>query len=260
MVEIALPTSDPAAFEAGYSAIARIHGLMSFHDEASDLARLRRARPGTVTQIAPETAEALNCALDIHHQSEGRFDISVGRKLIRNGFLPRGGLVHLNRFPGTMADIAFSGPCELRQERIPLLDLGGIAKGYAVDRAVAALVEFGVTGGIVNAGGDLRVFGDEAQTVVLRRGDGRVLKLGHIQELAIASSENSLNRRTRSGQTRTPHIGPTGEAVMIDGLVSVAAGSCMIADAMTKIAMSDVPLADRLLEPHGGRVLYCDHG
>lgn len=47
---------------------------------------------------------------------------------------------------------------------------------------------------------------------------------------------------------------------MIDGLVSVAAGSCMIADAMTKIAMSDVPLADRLLEPHGGRVLYCDHG
>lgn len=45
----------------------------------------------------------------------------------------------------------------------------------------------------------------------------------------------------------------------IDGLVSVAARSCMIADAMTKIAMTDSLLAERLLEPHDGRVLYCSH-
>lgn len=158
-----------------------------------------------------------------------------------------------------MTDIRFAGPCAIRQERIALIDLGGIAKGYAVDRAVEVLLEHGVSSGMVNAGGDLRVFGELRQTVHLRRGDGRTLELADVSNLAIASSENCSNRRMRQGETKTPHIGPAGEAVKIGGLVSVAADSCMIADAMTKIAMTDRALADRLLEHRGGQVLYCSH-
>lgn len=258
LVEIALPTNKPAAFEAGFAAIARVHQLMSFHEEGSDLGILRRARPGHVTTIAPETAQVMTCALELHRLSGGLFDMTVGRKLVRCGFLPHEGLVHLNRFPGRMSDISFVGPCLVRQERVALIDLGGIAKGYAVDHAVQALLNHGMPSGLVNAGGDLRIFGDLCQTVFLRRGDGQILELGDVHDLAIASSENRLNRRKRHGETRTPHVGPSGRAVMIDGLVSVAADSCMIADAMTKIAMTDHALADRLLEPHGGRVLYCD--
>lgn len=259
LVEIALSTSDTAAFEAGFDAIARIHRLMSFQDSSSDLARLRKARPGDVTTIAPETAEVLTCAIDLHRLSGGLFDVTIGRKLVRSGFLPRKDMVHLGRFSGQMPDIGFAGPCQVRQERIALIDLGGIAKGFAVDRAVEALVACGVQGGIVNAGGDLRVFGNIQQAVLLRRGDGRVLELDNVRDIAIASSENSLNRRTQRGETRTPHIGRSGEAVEIDGLVCVAARSCMVADAMTKVAMSDRILADRLLDPHGGQVLYCNH-
>lgn len=259
LVEIALPISEAAAFEAGFKAIAKVHQLMSFHEASSDLARLRKARPGDVATIAPETAEVLSCALDLHSRSGGLFDVAVGRKLVRGGFLPHEGLVHLNRFPGRMSDISFVGPREVRQERIALIDLGGIAKGYAVDRAVEALVAHGVSAGIVNAGGDLRVFGDLGQTILLRRGDGRTLELDDVRDLAVASSENRLNRRKREGETRTPHIGPAGQVVAIDGLISVAADRCMIADAMTKIAMTNHALADRLLEPHGGRVLYCNH-
>lgn len=259
LVEIALPTNEASAFDAGFAAIADIHRLMSFHDVASDLGRLRRARPGSVTIVAPETTEVLACAIALHHQSNGLFDITVGRKLVRSGFLPRDGLVHVNRFSGRMPDISITGPCRVHQERIALIDLGGIAKGYAVDRAVEALQARGVPSGMVNAGGDLRIFGGLGQSVLLRRGDGRILELANVRDLAIASSENRLNRRQRQGDTRTPHIGPAGEAVKIDGLVSVAARSCMIADAMTKIAMTDSLLAERLLEPHDGRVLYCSH-
>ncbi len=256
MVEIAIPADDPAAFEAGYAAIARVHRLMSFHDGDSDLARLRRARPGTVTSVDQETAQVLRYALELHGHSGDLFDVTVGRKLVRSGFLPRKQLIHLSRFPGGIGDISFTGPCEVRQERIPLIDLGGIAKGFAVDRAVAALQAFGVGHGIVNAGGDLRVFGEHGQSVYLRRGDGRILQLDDVRELAIASSENSLSRHQRGGETLTPHVGPAGQAIVIDGLVSVAADSCMVADAMTKVAMSDIALADGLLAPHGGRVLY----
>lgn len=259
LVEIALPTEETDAFDAGFGAIARVHQLMSFHDPASDLGRLRKARPCSVTQVAPETADVLACAIDLHGRSDGLFDITIGRNLVRGGFLPHEGLVHLNRFPGRMPDISLVGPREVRQERIALIDLGGIAKGYAVDRAVEALIDHGVPAGIVNAGGDLRIFGDLRQTVLLRRGDGRMLELDDVCDLAIASSENRLSRHKRQGETRTPHVGPSGRAVTIDGLVSVAADRCMIADAITKVAMTDRALADRLLDPHGGRVLYCDH-
>lgn len=258
-MEIALPTDETAAFEVAFDAIAHVHRLMSFHEPTSDLARLRKVRPGDVVTIARETAEVLSCAMELHGRSEGLFDVTVGRRLVRCGFLPREGLVHLNRFAGRMSDISFAGPCAVLQERIALIDLGGIAKGYAVDRAVEALVDHGVPSGIVNAGGDLRVFGDLSQAIVLRRGDGRTLELGEVRDLAIASSENRYTRRKWQGKIRTPHIGQTGHAVTINGLVSVAADSCMIADAMTKVAMTDPVLADRLLEPHGGRVLYCNH-
>lgn len=259
LVEIALPTDDSSAFDAAFAVFADIHRLMSFHDSASDLARLRKARPDSVTTVAPETAEVLACAIALHGQSNGLFDVTVGRRLVRSGFLPRDGLVHVNRFPGRMTDISFSGPCQVRQDRIALIDFGGIAKGYAVDRAVEVLRARGVTSGMVNAGGDLRIFGEIFQTVSLRRGDGRILELDNVRDLAIASSENKRNRRLRRGETRTPHIHPAGQAVLIDGLVSVAANRCMIADAMTKIAMIDRLLAERLLEPHDGRVLYCSH-
>lgn len=259
LVEIALPTEEPAAFEVAFDAIAHVHQLMSFHEPTSDLARLRKVRPGDVVTIAPETAEVLSCALELHGRSDGLFDVTVGRRLVRCGFLPHEGLVHLSRFSGRMSDISFADTCAVLQERIALIDLGGIAKGYAVDRAVEALITHGVPAGIVNAGGDLRIFGDLSQTIVLRCGDGRSLELGEVRDLAIASSENRHTRRRWQGGTRTPHIGPTGHAVTINGLVSVAADSCMIADAMTKVAMTDLALADRLLEPHGGRVLYCKH-
>jgi FAD:protein FMN transferase len=54
------------------------------------------------------------------------------------------------------------------------LDLGGIAKGHAIDRAIDTLRELGCSAGLVNAGGDLRVFGERAETVLLRRSGATV--------------------------------------------------------------------------------------
>jgi thiamine biosynthesis lipoprotein len=228
---------------------------MSFHDEGSDLARLRRAPAGSITKVDPATATVLRFAMQLYEQSGGLFDVTVGRKLVRSGFLPKPEVGHLNRFCGSADDINFVGPCEIHQNKPSLIDLGGIAKGFAVDQAVEALVTAGVSGGIVNAGGDLRIFGDFAQTVVLRCGDGRGIEIAGLSDIAIASSENSHQRRRIGGMPLTPHIGPSGEALVINTLVSVAAESCMVADAMTKVAMIDPDLADRLLLPHSGKVL-----
>lgn len=256
IVEIAIDCENDAAFDAGFLAIARIHSLMSFHEPQSDLSRLKLALADDVVTLSPETVTVLRTACDLHKASQGIFDVAIGRTMVANGFLPRDSIVHLSRFHGGMKDIEFVDHCRVRLNRRVLIDLGGIAKGYAVDQAIGALTRAGAAYGIVNAGGDLRIFGDMHQPITVRTGRGALLSLGEQSNCAIASSENSRTRQRSQGKIITPHIGLNGVTVVVNDIVTVNAATCMIADAMTKVAMVDARLANQLLGPHGGRVIY----
>ena len=115
--------------------------------------------------------------------------------------------------------------------------------------------EAGATQAIVNAGGDLRVFGPAAETIWLRRADGQLSGSLDARNLAVASSSNLLYRRTSRGAARSPHIGLAGEAMLTKHTITVTAPTCICADAMTKVAMADAALAERLLDPVGGEVI-----
>jgi FAD:protein FMN transferase len=260
IVEIAIPAEladkVDVAFEASFAAIADVHSSMSFHERDSDLGKIRRAMPGETIDLAPGTMTVLRAAIDLHRESGGIFDVAIGRHLVGAGLLPRDDIIHLSRFAGTMADIEIVDTSRIRLHKRLLVDLGGIAKGYAVDVAVAALVAAGVDYGIVNAGGDMRIFGDIAQPVTLQTGRGELIFAGTGLNCAIASSENTKSRKRIRGEIATPHVLSDGSWTIIDELISVTASSCMIADALTKVAMIDVALANRMLFPHGGRVIY----
>jgi thiamine biosynthesis lipoprotein len=228
---------------------------MSFHDPDSDLSRIHAARAGEHVQVDPHTIRVLRTAATLYHASGGLFDIAIGRALVRDGFLPRPDGVRMTGFSGTADDIVLLDDIHLCCRRPVLIDLGGIAKGYAVDCAVDALRQAGAPYGIVNAGGDLRVFGPFRHTVHIRGGAGAVVAMLWLEDCAIASSSNLMNRRKRQGVLRTPHIGTEHKPVLIDGTISVMARTCMIADAMTKVAMTDPDLADVLLGEHDGRVI-----
>lgn len=255
IVEIGIPAGHEAAIEAGFAEIARIHQLMSFHEPTSDLAKTRAAQPDEAIKLAPETVEVLCIAADLHGVSNGLFNVAVGRQLVRSRFLPRMEIVHLNRFHGEMSDIDFLDARHVRFRRRTLIDLGGIAKGYAVDCAVKALQMAGVDRGIVNAGGDLRVFGHQPMPVTVRMAQGVLSAPILIKNLAMASSENTRNRHRFKGQVTTPHISNGNTPVIIHQTVSVTASTCVIADAFTKIAMVDAKLADKLLAKYDGQVV-----
>lgn len=255
IVEIAVPHAHEDAIEAGFAAIERIHRLMSFHEETSDLATLRAAQPGQVVRVASETVAVLRIAVDLHAASNGVFNVAVGRQLVRTRFLPRMNIVHLGRYNGGPSDIEILDDCHIRFRRCTLIDLGGIAKGYGVDCAVEALQAAGVSNGIVNAGGDLRVFGGKPLPIEVRMALGGLCEPMPIQNSAVASSENSDTRRRFRGQVATPHIGPDDRPVVIRQTVTIVANTCVIADAMTKVAMVDADLADRLLAAHDGHVV-----
>jgi thiamine biosynthesis lipoprotein len=255
IVEIGVAAGHEAAIDAGFEEIGRIHRLMSFHEATSDLARLHGACAGDVIRLDYDTVAVLRIAADLHRDTGGIFNIAVARQLVRNHFLPRVAIGHLSRFAGDASDIEIVDDCHVRMRRPTLIDLGGIAKGYAADCAVTALQAAGVPQGIVNAGGDLRLFGPEAMPITIRRGEGGYSATFAVKNCAVASSENSRSRRKVQGRLVTPHIGRNGQPVVADQTVSVVARTCVIADAMTKVAMVEPDLADHLLAKHDGGIV-----
>jgi FAD:protein FMN transferase len=118
------------------------------------------------------------------------------------------------------------------------LDLGGIAKGFAVDRAIQALKAHGAHCGQVNAGGDLRVFGTQGWPIRLRfaREWRREITLYNIA-LAVSDPE-ALATPTEHRGYYTP---PMAQHMPDRRGLAVLARNAALADGMTKVSMLAPP-------------------
>src|SRR5262249_39413688 len=157
-----------AAVEEAFAAVAKVHRLMSFHEPGSDVARLNREAGTRAVTVDPWTCAVLETALDLTRRSGGAFDVAVAPVLQELGRLPRRGPRSAPRSSGGEAFELSAGRRVRFRDRGVRIDLGGIAKGFAVDRAVDTLRARGVRCGLVNAGGDLAAFGPQPQTVHVR--------------------------------------------------------------------------------------------
>jgi thiamine biosynthesis lipoprotein len=238
LVEVACQGS-PDDVDRAFDAIEKVHRLMSFHDPASDVGRINREASHESVKVHPWTWRVLKSAEEFSRKSEGVFDITVGRQLVKWDYLPRpkGWLCS----KGSWSDIVLEDESSVRFRRPVVVDLGGIAKGFAVDRAVRALKNNGVTVGIVNAGGDLRTFGSAAQLIHVRHPaqPTRIAGAVRLRERAMATSGTYFERRKYRGKYVAPLVdGQTGQPGRELISVSVAAGKCVIADALTKIVFA----------------------
>jgi len=213
------------AIEAAFDEIATIHRLMSFHEAGSDLSRLHRDGE---SHVDARTYEVIATALRIADASNGAFDPTVAVEQVRRGSLPPPGGRAADAC-GDWRDIELLDDCRVRLRRALWIDLGGIAKGFAVDRASEILLAAGARQMCVNAGGDLRVCGDRIEPVVVRGSRGVVVAL-EVSNAAVATSTVSPGSHIH-GATREPMRGTR--------TVSVVAPSCMIADALTKVVLAD---------------------
>jgi thiamine biosynthesis lipoprotein len=140
-----------------------------------------------------------------------------------------------------------------RLRRAVLVTLDGIAKGFAVDRAVAALVRYGASSGWVNAGGDLRIFGDRRLKIAQRQLDGSLKAMGYLENAAMASSFIGGDAMQ---ELPARVVGAVSEDDGGNSVVSVMAKSTWRADALTKVA-GVAPAADRrkLVSQLGGTLV-----
>jgi thiamine biosynthesis lipoprotein len=261
IVEIGAGGPDASTgIEAAFGEIETVHRLMSFHEPSSDVSRINRASPGTIVHLDRRTHEVLACAQMISRLSDGAFDVTVGGKLTEENVLPKPAEAETFDGNASFRNIVLLADQCITLTRRAWIDVGGIAKGYAVDRAVMTLKKFGVVSGIVNAGGDLRVFGP-AQLVHIRHPENPsfTLPLGRILNSAVASSSGCFNDRAHVHQVRDPLVDPRGNRrVNWRFSVTVIASRCIVADALTKVVRLAIRRAPRILSQFGARALIIE--
>jgi FAD:protein FMN transferase len=249
-----------AAIDAAFEAVARVHRLMSFHERDSDVSRLNREAFVRPVNVHAWTFQVLQVAVDMHRQTKGIFDVAIAPALQAMELLPR---LEGDAAIATQArsfDAIELLPDNIVRFRHPhvRIDLGGIAKGFAVDRALETLRGFGVSGGMVNAGGDLAAFGPDPQTIHIRHpcDPRRLLCAVEVNDEALASTARRFDPFQSAETTGSAIIDPlTGKpADVVDG-VTVRARSCMLADALTKIVMISGADALRWLEHYNASAL-----
>jgi thiamine biosynthesis lipoprotein len=214
----ATEASAVASVESAFTAIAVAERLFHPHRPGSDLQRINAAPVRTRVPIEAPTRRLLQLSQTIYGLTGGTFDPCLP--------IQRGRLCHLRLSP---ADDQSSWALSLA----PLaLDLGGIAKGYAIDCAIDAMRAGGCSSGLVNAGGDLRVFGRCAE-VLLRHADGCCTPVALTDE-ALAVSDLDAQRRPAEHQGYYCRI---GSPRAVARFAAVVAAKAALADALTKCVL-----------------------
>jgi thiamine biosynthesis lipoprotein len=226
-----------AGIEAAYAAIAQVEKLMHPTRAGSDLLAIRRGTLGLPLALHAWTWEVLALSNRMNHASKGAFDPC----------LPSGA--------GRLGDLEFILPHFVIPHRTLHIDLGGIAKGYAVDRSLMALRAAACRGGLVNAGGDLAVFGDRIHSVVVR-GSRTADRIVELKNAALAASD--VCAAARPAEHRGYYHGVDSREIL-SGSVAVSASNAAIADALTKCLLaSDARSSHALLETFGAGLVACD--
>jgi thiamine biosynthesis lipoprotein len=216
---------------AAFGAVAQAERLMHPARNGSDLAAMRDCGLGVPVGVHAWTWATLELCKRLNHLSHGVFDPCLPGSR------------------GRLHDLELRKPHRVIQHARLQLDLGGIAKGFAVDRAIDELRRAGCRSGLVNAGGDLAAFGDREHHVWCgHRGRTAVIEL---RNAALAASDTDNESRP------TEHRGYYNGAdrrTMVSGYAAVTAPNAAIADGLTKCLLAgDISSNTALLEAFDAR-------
>ncbi len=239
------------AVREAFRAIEKIDSLASFFSPHSDVSRINR---GEDFIPSPHTIRIVKEAIRVGDITEGAFDITCGPIMdlwesFRDDVDPAPeeikkakALVDYRKIDTTEGKI-----------RIPegmRIDLSGIAKGYATDLAVQVLIENGVRAGLVNCGGDIKVFGNRTFNIGVRhpRGKGleRVIEVKNTSIVTSGDYESYFIRDER----RFHHIIDPSTGYPTDGAIAVTVitESALFADGLaTALMVMGLERGDSLL-------------
>ncbi len=238
-----------AAAEAAFARIEELNGIFSDYDTDSELSRLSRSSgSGTNVMISADLWAVLLQSQRLSRLSRGAFDVTVGplvnlwRRARRQGNLPRPDLLASARERVGWTKLHLDS--RRRTARLEVenmrLDLGAIAKGYAVDAALRVLSAHGIRSALVSGGGDLAVSapppgkpGWRIELAPLDLTNAPPARFVLLRHAALATSGDVFQHVEIDGKRYSHIIDPrTGLGLTDHSLVTVIAPNCTAADSL----------------------------
>lgn len=155
--------------EAAEQALREVDALMSTYLERSELSAINSAEAGALVPVSDQLRLVLHFSREAWEASGGAFDatcrpmIELWRRAGQEGHLPNDAEMEAARISSSWEDIEVLEEGVRKRRAGARIDLGGVAKGYGIDRAFEALVSAGCEGSLVDVGGDVRVGGLDAR-------------------------------------------------------------------------------------------------
>ena len=235
---------DAQAFAIVFDEFRRLDKVFSLFDDESELAVLNRKGELVVSE---DLFRVLKMSREFYQATSGAFDVSVAplsliwKQAIKEQALPAQEEIELARGRVGM-DYVYLDEATRRVKLLKdgvQLDLGALAKGYAIDRAIARLKEAQITSALVNAGGNVYCLGDnkgKPWQVAIRdpRQKGRVFGVMDLRDQAAATSGDYEQFFEIDGKRYTHIIDPKTGYPAEDGAVAatIVSSSAATADAL----------------------------
>lgn len=239
-----------AAARAAFARIAALNAIMSDYDSDSELSRLSQTSgTGQEVKLSDDLWTVLARAQDLARRTDGAFDVTVGpcvhlwRKARRDRALPDPARLARARAATGWQHLELDAKQRTARLRVPgmRLDLGGIAKGYAVDEALKVLASRGIRRALVSGGGDLAVShpppGQPAWRIEVAAPDAPDAPPARhvlLRRTGLATS-GDLFQHVQIGAVRYSHIVDprTGLGLTDRSQVTVIARDCLTADSLS---------------------------
>lgn len=243
------------AIERAMTEIVRLDGVMSHYKADSDLSRLNREGRAGFVAVEPSLYEVIEESLVFSRRSGGTFDVTIApllriwKEAHAAGRTPSAGEIsEAARCVGyELIETAVPDRVRFRSDCLEL-DLGGIGKGYAVDRALAVLRSEGVRHAMVNAGGSTIAAsgappgkrGWPIQLGAAVSGSTTLL----LRDRSISTSQQNLVsavlEAAGSGEIIDPHSGaPTPQRTAISVVTATATASDALATTLVMLPMEE---------------------
>ncbi|MDW7776519.1 MAG: FAD:protein FMN transferase [Methanosarcinales archaeon] len=239
---IGTSTDSQDAINSAFNEIDRIEGLMSTYDPKSEISILNIE--GKISNTSEDFIYVIERSIYYGDISNGAFDITIKpildlwKNKINAGEFPTGQDINETLLLVNYSNISITDNTVSFKIEGMSITVDGIAKGYAVDKAVVALKKSGYESGFVNAGGDGMYFGKKPDgtkwKVGLRNPENKSesLVVMEISDMAVATSgnyERYFNESARLSHISDPRTGYSSEGLMS---ATVIANSAMEADSL----------------------------
>lgn len=237
-------TTARAAVEAAYAAFEQVNSLMSDYRDDTEISRLNALPAGESFVVSPETFFVLQRSAEVSQASGGAFDVtcrplvSLWKQAGKDNRLPDQAALS-----NTVAVVGWDNlKLDPQSRRVTKgvagmqIDVGAIAKGYALDLAAERMKAAGATCALIDVGGDLVAVGTQANGGPWRIGvqhpfqSGLIIKLA-LTDCAVATSGNQQRFNLIEGRRYSHIVDPrTGRPVQQAPSVTVIAPDGITAD------------------------------